>query len=290
MQRKEQLHQDFGKIFKEIRLSRNMSLQEVSEGIVSVSQLSRFERGISNITINIFYECLNRMNTSVNEFLLISQNYNLSDDLQFFDNLSKAVDAHNIVKLESIVQQCQNLQKDNPKVKKYQLNLIAAKAHYLDLHDHKLLKPTELQFLTDYLFSVDEWGSYELNLFTSCVDFFPADMLDVFASEMLARTQFYSNVPENRTIVQRMLLKVVRVCILDDNLQLARRFITYLEHLDIPDTYVYEKLLIKFNRAFYSYRLGYSNAMSDIQECLTVLKSLECYSVVETLEKDLQKL
>ena len=37
----------FGKIFKVIRESKNMSLKEAAAGDISVAQLSRFERGVS---------------------------------------------------------------------------------------------------------------------------------------------------------------------------------------------------------------------------------------------------
>ena len=56
----------FGKIFKVIRESKNMSLKEAAAGDISVAQLSRFERGVSGITLDSFlllleeYGCFSR--------------------------------------------------------------------------------------------------------------------------------------------------------------------------------------------------------------------------------------
>ena len=43
-----------GKILKIIRESKNMSLKEVAAGDISVAQLSRYERGISSLTVDSF--------------------------------------------------------------------------------------------------------------------------------------------------------------------------------------------------------------------------------------------
>lgn len=41
-----------GETFRELRLNRNLSLQQIAGDSVSLSQLSRFERGQSDISIN----------------------------------------------------------------------------------------------------------------------------------------------------------------------------------------------------------------------------------------------
>ena len=70
-----------GKIFKIIRESKNMSLREVAAGDISVAQLSRFERGISGITVDSFYNCLKNMSVSLDEFQYVFHNYIEADDM-----------------------------------------------------------------------------------------------------------------------------------------------------------------------------------------------------------------
>lgn len=50
-----------GKTLKMIRESKGLSQKEVAEGVVSVAQLSRFERGISDVTADVLYICLQNM-------------------------------------------------------------------------------------------------------------------------------------------------------------------------------------------------------------------------------------
>ena len=68
---------DFGKIFKILRESKNFSLREASEGTISMAQLSRFERGLSSVSIDSFFQCLDNINVLLDEFQAIYNNYTL---------------------------------------------------------------------------------------------------------------------------------------------------------------------------------------------------------------------
>lgn len=58
----------FGETIKKIRNSKNMTLKEAAGEALSISQLSRFENGLSIITIDLFYDILSNLNTSTDEF------------------------------------------------------------------------------------------------------------------------------------------------------------------------------------------------------------------------------
>lgn len=51
----------YGKVFKIIRKSKKMSLKEVAGEFVTPAQLSRFENGKSNLSVDTFFNCLKRM-------------------------------------------------------------------------------------------------------------------------------------------------------------------------------------------------------------------------------------
>ncbi|WP_158527621.1 helix-turn-helix domain-containing protein, partial [Streptococcus gallolyticus] len=64
-----------GKTFKVIRKSKGLSQKEVAEGVISVAQLSRFERGISDVTADVLYICLQNMNVTMDEFQSVYHNF-----------------------------------------------------------------------------------------------------------------------------------------------------------------------------------------------------------------------
>lgn len=58
----------YGKIIKQIRKSKNMTLKEVAGEALSISQLSRFENEKSVIPVDLFYEVLDNLNSTTEEF------------------------------------------------------------------------------------------------------------------------------------------------------------------------------------------------------------------------------
>lgn len=103
------------------------------------------------------------------------------------------------------------------------------------------------------------------------------ETLETFASEMINRTQFYNNLPENRRRIIKMLLNVISVCIEGNHLLVAMRFLNYLDHSKIPETDLYDRTLIKYHRALYSYKVGNTNALSDIEQCLSFFEFLDSF-------------
>ena len=67
--------QDYGPIFKESRINRGFSLKQVACDDLSISQLSRFERGESDISLNKFLLALQAIQLSLDEFMNRANNY-----------------------------------------------------------------------------------------------------------------------------------------------------------------------------------------------------------------------
>ena len=280
----------FGKIFKVIRESKNMSLKEAAAGDISVAQLSRFERGVSGITLDSFYCCLKNMAVSLDEFQYVYHNYIEADDALFSKKVADAYQENNVVKLQSILASSEALAEKFPEKKNYRLNTIVVRAVLSSCSPDFQISKKDTELLTDYLFSVEEWGRYELWLFTNSVDLLTLETLETFASEMINRTQFYNDLPENRRRIIKMLLNVISVCIEGNHLQVAMRFLNYLDHSKIPETDLYERMLIKYHRALYSYKVGNSHALSDIEQCLSFLEFLDSFGVAQKLKVQFERI
>lgn len=280
----------FGKIFKVIRESKNMSLKEVAAGDISVAQLSRFERGVSGITLDSFYCCLKNMAVSLDEFQYVYHNYIESDDVLFSKKVAEAYRENNVVKLQSILASSEALAEKFPEKKNYRLNTIVVRAVLSSCSPDFQISKKDIEFLTDHLFSVEEWGRYELWLFTNSVDLLTLETLETFASEMINRTQFYNDLPENRRRIIKMLLNVISVCIEGNHLQIAMKFLNYIDHSKIPETDLYDRMLIKYHKALYSYKVGNSHALSDIEQCLSLLEFLDSFGVAQKLKAQFERI
>ena len=280
----------FGKIFKVIRESKNMSLKEAAAGDISVAQLSRFERGVSGITLDSFYCCLKNMAVSLDEFQYVYHNYIEADDALFSKKVADAYRENNVFKLQNILANSEALVEKFPEKKNYRLNTIVVRAVLSSCNPDFQISKKDIEFLTDHLFSVEEWGRYELWLFTNSVDLLTLETLETFASEMINRTQFYNDLPENRRRIIKMLLNVISVCIEGNHLQIAMKFLNYIDHSKIPETDLYDRMLIKYHKALYSYKVGNSHALSDIEQCLSILEFLDSFGVAQKLKAQFERI
>ena len=59
----------FGEIFKKFRESRGLRLKDVEKAGISTSQLSRFEKGETDLTISKFMAILDEINMPIDEFM-----------------------------------------------------------------------------------------------------------------------------------------------------------------------------------------------------------------------------
>ena len=268
-----------GKILKIIRESKNMSLKEVAAGDISVAQLSRYERGISSLTVDSFYSCLRNMSVSLAEFQYVYHKYREADDVALSQKLSEAQRENNIVKLESILAGSEAMAQEFPEKKNYKLNTIVIRATLTACNpDYQVSKGDE------------EWGRYELWLFTNSVNLLTLETLETFASEMINRTQFYNNLPENRRRIIKMLLNVVSACIENNHLQVAMKFLNYIDNTKIPETDLYDRVLIKYHKALYSYKVGNPHARNDIEQCLSTFEYLDSFGVAQKLKEQFERI
>ena len=60
---------NFGEIFKKFRESRGLKLKDVAKTGISTSQLSRFEKGETDLTISKFMLILDEINMPIEEFM-----------------------------------------------------------------------------------------------------------------------------------------------------------------------------------------------------------------------------
>ena len=230
------------------------------------------------------------MAVSLDEFQYVYHNYIESDDVLFSKKVAEAYRENNVVKLQNILASSESLVEKFPEKKNYKLNTIVVRAVLSSCNPDFQISKKDIEFLTDHLFSVEEWGRYELWLFTNSVDLLTLETLETFASEMINRTQFYNDLPENRRRIIKMLLNVISVCIEGNHLQIAMKFLNYIDHSKIPETDLYDRMLIKYHKALYSYKVGNSHALSDIEQCLSILEFLDSFGVAQKLKVQFERI
>ena len=67
--------EDLGKVFREFRTSKNYSLKEAAGEACSTSQLSRFELGESDLAASRFFDILDNIHVTIENFMDKARNF-----------------------------------------------------------------------------------------------------------------------------------------------------------------------------------------------------------------------
>ena len=78
-----QNYDHLGQVFKNLRTNRHISLKQISNERFSAAQISRFERGESDISLEKFLIALSNMHIEVSEFMDAVNNYQRTEQIRF---------------------------------------------------------------------------------------------------------------------------------------------------------------------------------------------------------------
>ena len=95
--------QKFGEIFKKFRESRGIRLKDVAKAGISTSQLSRFEKGQTDLTITKFMLILDEINMPIDEFMYAVHDFHRDDLNELLSKIRLFVSTHDIDGLKKLL-------------------------------------------------------------------------------------------------------------------------------------------------------------------------------------------
>ncbi|MDG4511607.1 helix-turn-helix domain-containing protein [Streptococcus suis] len=174
------MNSNLGNTLRKIRKSKGISITAIADEYLSKSQISRFERGESEISCIRLINLLNKLNISLEEFINLYQIDN--NETKNFWSLLK------LIRKEYSLQRTTVLEALLSKKSQYSLNNLDAimiKSIISTINTSFLPTDEEMQQLTDYLFKIEKWGSYEIILLGNCSRTIKYSALFLLTKEML---------------------------------------------------------------------------------------------------------
>ncbi|MGT2829552.1 helix-turn-helix domain-containing protein [Streptococcus hillyeri] len=279
----------FGEIFKKFRESRGLRLKDVAKAGISISQLSRFEKGETDLTISKFMAILDEINMPIDEFMYAVHDFHRDELNELLSKVRHFVSTHDIEGMKKLLYS--QMESENKRGKFYQLNMILLKIRLQDLSGEAYYNQKDLDDLTDYLFSVEYWGYYELLIFSNTLDVLKHDVFMVLAREMIRRSDFYKEIPNNRRLISTMLLNGYITCIERGKLLDALYFEKQLNQCFFIETEIYERLVFQYAKHFYDYReSGNQDAIVGMQKCIEAMVLAGSDQLAQIYRKHLDKL
>lgn len=267
--------QNLGEVFKELRKSRNVSLQEATGGEFTYSMLSKFERGEADLSSMKLITALDNIHSDLNEFMYLVRGFSQKQVLAFQENLWDLYDREGIDSLHSLYEETTQKYRSSAK-KVYLLQMIRIKSLLVFFDSEIRATDEELTFLYDYFFTIDIWGNYELELFSTISTLFPLPLYFKYSREMLQKTDLLGSLPSNKVAIDTILINGLFKAIEEKDKLKADYFIFQIEKRELPESQAYLKIIYMIAKGYYDIIFKVENkGLERIQRGITILQDLE---------------
>lgn len=237
---------NIGEQFKKIRKSKNLSLRYVAEGITTNSFLSKFERGVSGISLDILMLTLQKMNMTTSEFLNYATAVRASYYSMHINSLRSLSISNNVNQLLDEADKEHVLWEKTQDTAHLHLALIA-KALYCQ-HEGTVLKDEEQKTIKDYLFNSEQWYHYDLTLFNYTVGALSIEYQIQMGNELLKKLPNSYFVNEYRDAIIMSIVNVIFGCIEYEYFDVAEKYINDAISYFDNSTYYHVHVIFKFFR------------------------------------------
>ena len=267
--------QNLGEVFKELRKSRNVSLQEATGGEFTYSMLSKFERGEADLSSMKLITALDNIHSDLNEFMYLVRGFSQKKALVFQENLWDLYDREGIDSLHSLYEETTKKYRSSAK-KSYLLQMIRIKSLLVFFDSEIRATDEELTFLYDYFFTIDIWGNYELELFSTISTLFPLPLYFKYSREMLQKTDLLGSLPSNKVAIDTILINGLFKAIEEKDKLKADYFVFQIEKRELPESQAYLKIIYMIAKGYYDTIFKVENkGLEKIQRGITILQDLE---------------
>ena len=267
--------QNLGEVFKELRKSRNVSLQEATGGEFTYSMLSKFERGEADLSSMKLITALDNIHSDLNEFMYLVRGFSQKKVLAFQENLWDLYDREGIDSLQSLYEETTKKYRSSAK-KSYLLQMIRIKSLLVFFDSEIRATDEELTFLYDYFFTIDIWGNYELELFSTISTLFPLPLYFKYSREMLQKTDLLGSLPSNKVGIDTILINGLFKAIEEKDKLKADYFVFQIEKRELPESQAYLKIIYMIAKGYYDTIFSVKNkGLEKIQRGIAILQDLE---------------
>lgn len=237
------LELSIGKVIREIRKNKNIPSNKVYTNLLSRPAIAKFEKGLSDTTVEKFFTILSNLNITLEEFDVIYAG-DENKDLEYNRLYMGAYYKKDINALKNIADKAayDYTKTNNEKFRHYK----AISLLLIDELNEGTDYQKEIEFLQSYLISCNVWGYYEVTLFTNTISFFTSDLIDLVyirAKKVLINR----NLKRYRNELAILLFNIIEMKIVKKQERSANHYFEELQNLklDVLDN-MYIQVMIKY--------------------------------------------
>lgn len=198
--------QSLGEFYRELRRSRLVKQKDVVGGDFTAAQLSRFESGKSMLAADKLITAVEGINMTMEEFTYKYHGYKEAPHIELANLISDLFYKQDRDGLQSLL--------TSPLLSAQgdlyaRLNGIVIKVALATLDGKDEFDEEDRQFLSDYLFAIEEWTSFELYLFLNAQMLLNDKTIMLMISELNQQSHHYRNLRKNKQYFKEILINSI---------------------------------------------------------------------------------
>ncbi|MEL0463580.1 Rgg/GadR/MutR family transcriptional regulator [Streptococcus pneumoniae] len=258
-----------GITLRKVRKGKQISLCSVADEHLSKSQISRFERGESEISCIRLINILDKLHITLDEFLVLhNEDYT---NTELFANLvqyiRKQYSSHNIKNIAALLSDSSHYTLNS-----FEKTMIKS---ILNTMDSSIIpSDKELLQLTDYLFKVEKWGYYEITLLGNCVRTINYNSYFLLTKEMLNNYIYSSLNKTNKRIVTQLAINCLILSIGKEEFSNCTYLISEIKALLDNELNFYEQTVFLYATGYFEFKRHSDSGIEKMKQAIQVLDIL----------------
>ena len=197
---------NIGTMYRDLRTERGLTLKDATTGEISYSQLSKFERDESSITIHHLVNLVHNLGISFSEFIVAIEKFDSPYKL-YIEEIDSAYKQGDIDALKMIIQTHEKLYLETNQVL-FRYNAIMTKLLLNDLTEVEIPE-ADKHLISEYLLKCSVWTSYEVILLGNSLRGLTKSLQDVLIADMIAKLP---TIQEGNPLKAHILSILINVC------------------------------------------------------------------------------
>ena len=258
-----------GITLRKVRKGKQISLCSVADEHLSKSQISRFERGESEISCIRLINILDKLHITLDEFLVLhNEDYT---NTELFANLvqyiRKQYSSQNIKNIATLLSDSSHYTLNS-----FEKTMIKSILHTMD--SSIIPSNKELLQLTDYLFKVEKWGYYEITLLGNCVRTINYNSYFLLTKEMLNNYIYSSLNKTNKRMVTQLAINCLILSVDKEEFSNCTYLITEIKALLDNELNFYEQTVFLYATGYFEFKRHSDSGIEKMKQAIQVLDIL----------------
>ena len=238
-----------GVTLRKIRKGKKISLSSIADSNLSKSQISRFERGESEISCIRLINVLDKLHVTLDEFLILhDDDYTNSESFaNLVQYICKQYSSQSIDNIACLLSDTTNYTLDP-----LEKTMVKSILHTMD--SRIIPSDEELLQLTDYLFKVEKWGYYEIIIFGNCARTINYNSYFLLTKELLKNYIYSSLNKTNKRMVTQLAINCLILSIDEEKFSNCSYLISKIKTLLDNELNFYEQTVFLYATGYFEFK------------------------------------